>query len=46
MLRGKGGGGRGPQARVHIMENELECLCDIEGQEGHLAAKFLKKYYS
>ena len=33
-------------SRVHIMENELECLGDREGHDGHLTEKFLKKYYS
>ena len=27
------------------MQNELECLGDREGHKGHLAEKFLKKYY-
>ena len=28
------------------MENELECLGDRRGHDGHLAKKFLKKDYS
>ena len=43
-VRVKGGGGGIP--RVQIMENELECLGDIKGHDGHLAKKCLKKYYS
>ena len=34
------------RGRVQIMENELECLGDEKGQDGHLAETFLKKYYS
>ena len=40
-LRGKGG-----VPWVQIMENELECLGDRRGHDGHLAKKFLKKDYS
>ena len=32
--------------RVHIMENELERLGYRKGHGGHLAKKFLNKYYS
>ena len=28
------------------MENELECLGDREGHDGHFAKQVLKKYYS
>ena len=38
-LRGKGG-----VPWVQIMENE--CLGDRKGHDGHLAKKFLNKYYS
>ena len=40
-LRGKGG-----VPWVQIMENELECLGDRRGHDGHLVKKFLKKYNS
>ena len=43
-FRGEGGGGGVPW--VKIMENELECLGDRKGHDGHLAKQVLKKYYS
>ena len=42
LFKGEGGG----VPRVQIMENKLECLDNREGHDGHLAKKFLKKYYS
>ena len=38
--------GEGGVPWVQIMENELECLGDRRGHDGHLVQKFLKKYYS
>ena len=39
--------GEGGVPRVQIMENELECLGDRKGHDGHFKAKkFMKKYYS
>ena len=40
-LKGEGGGGGVPW--VKIMENELECLGDRKGHDGHLAKQVLKK---
>ena len=42
VFKGEGGG----VPWVQIMENELECLGDKRGHDGHLAKKFLKKDYS
>ena len=41
LLRGQGG-----VPRVHIMENEFGYLFNRGGHGGHLAEKFLKKYFS
>ena len=38
--------GEGGVPWVQIMENELECLGDRRGHDGHLTKKFLKKVYS
>ena len=38
--------GEGGVPWVQIMENELECLGDRTGHDGHLTKKFLKKDYS
>ena len=40
-FKGEGGGGRVPW--VKIMENELECLGDRKGHDGHFAKQVLKK---
>ena len=44
-FKGEGGGGGGVPW-VKIMENELECLGDRKGHDGHFAKQVLKKYYS
>ena len=43
LLKGEGGS---IGFKSWMMENELECLGDRRGHDGHLAKKFLKKDHS
>ena len=46
-FKGEGGGGAGRVPWVKIMsENELECLGDRKGHDGHFAKQVFLKYYS